>query len=584
MAKTTQAGLIEKHVEKIVLAVALIILVVVGISWVASSPHGAEIPGLTADETLAPDEIDAALQDWARRTAEYIRNYNFQDEQEEVPEWTNQLRQRLSNPFLPDAIARVPLTPAAKPLEEGTIDIDKKLPHPLPPSPPLGKTLVKVEQGLVQWPGVGGAVVSARDMHVAHATCVMDYKTFIDRWRKPLEEVAVPFDVIFLSVAAERQERLPDGSWSPAVTVKGVQAPSRTLAIAVPEVPVFDGADYAGVLMQVQSFTTPGVQQMVLAPDFYPVYWPAVQAWGTWRHNLPETAVNQLPSAYVSPEHAAPTTGGGYVPGVEGPVIPPGMGGPVIPPGMGGPVIPPGMGGPVIPPGMGGGGYPGGTPGAPTPPAVPARPIVLPDVTKVPPLGNQCEAGIVQIWLHDPALEPGKTYRFRLKVDLFNPVFGQLAAVQNPADAQQPTLTSVSEWSDAVSVPPATQFYVGGGGIGSIRVDVFRRAQGATFRQSFSLKPGDMVGEPVVREYINPLTGRVDSTTVDFSTGCMLVDYDLTKTRPVSGFERPIIEAVFLRPEGDLMVRDKLTDDADLTRRKLTDEANDSDRAIRAAR
>src|SRR6185436_9058934 len=69
----------------------------------------------------------------------------------------------------------------------------------------------------------------------------------------------------------------------------------------------------------------------------------------------------------------------------------------------------------------------------------------------------------VRLWSHDITAEWGKTYRYRVRVFLNNPVFGRTAALTpDQAElAKAPLMASAdSEWSDQVTVDDNAYFFV----------------------------------------------------------------------------------------------------------------------------
>ena len=48
-------------------------------------------------------------------------------------------------------------------------------------------------------------------------------------------------------------------------------------------------------------------------------------------------------------------------------------------------------------------------------------------------------------WFHDDTVEPGKTYRYRLRVDLWNRYVNEPKNLANPEDARRVVLAG--EWS-----------------------------------------------------------------------------------------------------------------------------------------
>jgi hypothetical protein len=69
----------------------------------------------------------------------------------------------------------------------------------------------------------------------------------------------------------------------------------------------------------------------------------------------------------------------------------------------------------------------------------------------------------LRIWAHDLTAEPGKTYRYRVKLAVNNPVFGRAAALPEKQKdlAKQPALWSQpSEWTAPVTVPADHYYFI----------------------------------------------------------------------------------------------------------------------------
>ncbi len=123
------------------------------------------------------------------------------------------------------------------------------------------------------------------------------------------------------------------------------------------------------------------------------------------------------------------------------------------------------------------------------------------------------------IWFHDDSVQSGKTYRYRMRVRLWNRYVGRLGAVKDAAMARQSQL--VGDWSlpsDPVQVAPSSHFFVTGAGTGaaegSARVDVFKWNKGDWVKRSYTVAVGDTIGRP---------EGRGDDA-FDFSTGAVVLD------------------------------------------------------------
>ncbi len=109
-------------------------------------------------------------------------------------------------------------------------------------------------------------------------------------------------------------------------------------------------------------------------------------------------------------------------------------------------------------------------------------------------------------WMHDLAVEPGRTYRYRTRYVINNPVFGRGASLSadQQSMAASPTLTSGwSEWSEPVSVPFNEYFFVTsaseGDALGGARasVEVFRFYYGYWRRGTATVEPGDTIATTV---------------------------------------------------------------------------------------
>ncbi len=161
--------------------------------------------------------------------------------------------------------------------------------------------------------------------------------------------------------------------------------------------------------------------------------------------------------------------------------------------------------------------------------------VEIPDVNK--------DASIVA-WTHDLGVVPGAVYRYRARVDVYNPFFARTTQLvpEQQGLANGFTLSSVaSEWSPPVRVAPPVSFFLaravpgeGGLGLGTASMEVFAFRDGKRRSESFSVQPGDVIGSTAtVRR-----GGRV-LAEVDFSTGWFVVDILEDPSRDdVSGGDR----------------------------------------------
>lgn len=104
----------------------------------------------------------------------------------------------------------------------------------------------------------------------------------------------------------------------------------------------------------------------------------------------------------------------------------------------------------------------------------------------------------VDIIAYDETPEPGKTYRYRMRYYVFNPVYGAVNLVAQPALAEQFALVSApSDWTTPVDVPAAVDFFLASGGVGgadSVKLDLFKWQNGNVNKTTQTLSPGDRVG------------------------------------------------------------------------------------------
>ena len=121
------------------------------------------------------------------------------------------------------------------------------------------------------------------------------------------------------------------------------------------------------------------------------------------------------------------------------------------------------------------------------------------------------------VWAHDDTVEPEKVYRYKLRYRLKSPVYRSNAA--DPKQARQFSLLSTeSDWSEAVVVPPVVYVFLASGvstNTTSAKFDVLRWQNGKWHKKSFTAEPGDIIG------------GEAQDTGMDFTTGYSLVDMKL---------------------------------------------------------
>jgi len=141
------------------------------------------------------------------------------------------------------------------------------------------------------------------------------------------------------------------------------------------------------------------------------------------------------------------------------------------------------------------------------------------------------------VWIHDlgvkrdntfAGVQPGQTYRYRLRLRLLNTLVGQLNRVSDPGAALQVLL--VGEWSDASDPVTATkdkELYVASvnAAAGQAQVWVYVWERGEMIRSKFTVGVGEEIGKVE-----GVTTGGGKREFVDFRTGVILVDIEPQRT------------------------------------------------------
>ncbi|MCJ7544476.1 MAG: hypothetical protein MUP47_07935, partial [Phycisphaerae bacterium] len=159
--------------------------------------------------------------------------------------------------------------------------------------------------------------------------------------------------------------------------------------------------------------------------------------------------------------------------------------------------------------------------------------------------------GKVLVWIHDDSLQPLKVYRYRVGVKFLNPLLGFDNTVTDPNFAAVASVaTPFSEWSKEVEVPQSTEFFLTGASESRGRVTVFARSTGQQVKERFTVAPGQSIGQIKNIPLTNPADGTVGEVPVDFTTGAIVVQFNVTRTGG-----RPVVEMLYLDEKGNLQTK-----------------------------
>jgi len=133
-------------------------------------------------------------------------------------------------------------------------------------------------------------------------------------------------------------------------------------------------------------------------------------------------------------------------------------------------------------------------------------------------------------WAHDDTVEPGKSYRYRIRLGVFNPIAGtdQFSEQDKPLKNNAILWSRFSDVTETVEIPGRLYFFPHGvqQAAKAVTVTVCRYALGYWYSEDFTVKQGEVIGkvvesEPVEAEEEQEITVP---ETIDYATGAVLVD------------------------------------------------------------
>jgi uncharacterized membrane protein YgcG len=164
--------------------------------------------------------------------------------------------------------------------------------------------------------------------------------------------------------------------------------------------------------------------------------------------------------------------------------------------------------------------------------------VLMTDKTK---LDNKREPLV--FWAHDDTVVPGKSYQYRIRLGVFNPIAGRDWFREDQQHfKEEPILWSkYSEATETVSVPLMMHFFpldVALGEEKSVQIKVAKYHNGKWRSEDFKVRPGEMIGKVVEKQLkegqgsrrlsgygqVAGGSGSDSKEVVDYSTGAALVD------------------------------------------------------------
>ncbi len=641
MARGEDVGLIEKHVEKIVLAVAAIILVVAGFHWGLDSPRRIEL-GINAPEirmpqkNYPPGEVDQALKTASGKLEDMLEG--MKPDKKRLPDYAGRLERIFENPY-DDRYVHIDVdfgtgrVPPERRKATGRIIEPAKLADLLP-LPKTEKPLVAINREVQVIPRADREAPEYKDVCVAHVAAVFERGKVLKKWQEALKKTYIPAQVVFVAVEAQRRCRLPDGSWSQPEPASMMVMPG---APTLPVIPAPDEKNLFEIQQKVNELAWLSNQKEVLEPSYYDIIWPNRQT-GPWyiRNHKPRTRVSDLmEQEEEKPAGAEKRTAGGEraVPrrpaggeramprrrpsGGEGGMLRRPAGGeramPRRPAGGEGGARRPAGGERAMTrrPAGGEGGMPrrrpsggeraramprrpAGGEGGRTGPGTVRRPVEIdaPMLVLIPTFQEQLDnpAGILEVWFHDTGLTEGMVYSYRLRLVLVNPLLGRFKDVADKADAVVQTLkTPWSDWSESVEVKRPTEFFLVGSASHNktVVVEVFTQRWGQRVSERFPVGRGEPIGGNVTKELLRLGTGEPVKTVVSFKTGAIAVSFNFQKRHRVPGtdfFRTTTTEMLYLDAGEKLRTRTQFADESSQRYKDLLKEVRQASGAMAGVR
>jgi len=558
MAKGANSGgevsFVEKHIEKMLLGLCILLLLWAVMHWVPQSPRTVNVltPAGSSRTNVPPDKANESLKQGVEKI--WSRYDQFKAPHSHLVDWKKMLNELAVNtganyPGFPDIGVTGTKIRAVASVEPGDLptleDVCKSLPVPPAPIGRLKAVLPRPQQ----------PEAKIEDRLSTTLAVVYPWRDLMLKWHEELRRLpAVP--TVIVGVEWQVREAPLDGEWGEPRPVTQTWLPlldSQNKPIP-PFAPTPGNAEEINQAIQIAA----QVQAFRLIPQFDDIYVPGLD-WVSPLHLVPENplvtfgepvtlTVEQTGMAPM--QQPRPTN----TPSPE-----------IMMDDMGMPMGPDGM-----PAGMPGGNTRGRTPTR-TPPRRPTPPPPAP-VEKVrkldfayatiQSLDQQFESGFVLAVHHDNTIKTGVRYQYRARLVLINPLLGQAPYVQNAQEAGITTVsTQWSPWSQEQVQPSQTRFFLAGHSSAAQKMTLalYTHTLGQTVaHEGFTAQLGGLIGHKKKVNLPNPIkiegVPEVSEVEADFATDNIVVrfDFDRKFIRPGSVNVETTAGLLYLDKHGQL--------------------------------
>jgi len=137
-------------------------------------------------------------------------------------------------------------------------------------------------------------------------------------------------------------------------------------------------------------------------------------------------------------------------------------------------------------------------------------------------------------WAHDDTVEPGKSYRYRIRLGIFNPIAGTNQFTEQYKSQKNKVVlwSRFSDETEVVKIPAMLYFFPIQDSAKAVTVQVSRYILGYWYSKNFTVRQGEVIGKVVKTEAVknDEQVLRKDKQkvaipkTIDYSTGAVMVD------------------------------------------------------------